>query len=419
MTQSNPPRNRNSPLRDACGIRGMRPPRACRLGRRYRRAVGDFRGRASHRRTGARRVRSGRRQMVGLHARVRGQSAAAKPFLHSHMTAVLPEFRDRGVGRRLKLFQRQDALKRGIELDRVDVRSARIEKRVFQSWCVLARSRACYIPNCYGITGSPLHAGLPTDRLVAEWWLDSDRVKSILADDRAAVERLRAAHLAAVEYWRNQSRGPDRAAAARIQTEAREQFQEWFAQGYVATSRRISRDGTRSIFSSLRMQSPGSALARSAEEGLRNLTKMRLRKITLREIHLRLLSPFETSFGKTDLRRILLVEADIDGISGWGESTAGENPFYSLRNRRNRVAHSARLSLAAAARTGKSPSASEVWDLLARVRGHNMAKAALETALLGRRSEAEKYAARETSRRHARRNSLRRLDRHSAVASPS
>ena len=56
---------------------------------------------------------------------------------------------------------------------------------------------------------------------------------------------------------------------------------------------------------------------------------MRLRKITLREIHLRLLSPFETSFGKSDLRRILLFEADVDGVTGWGESTAGENPFYS------------------------------------------------------------------------------------------
>ena len=56
---------------------------------------------------------------------------------------------------------------------------------------------------------------------------------------------------------------------------------------------------------------------------------MRVRKLTLREIHLKLLAPFETSFGKTELRRIVLVEADVDGISGWGESTAGEGPFYS------------------------------------------------------------------------------------------
>jgi o-succinylbenzoate synthase len=56
---------------------------------------------------------------------------------------------------------------------------------------------------------------------------------------------------------------------------------------------------------------------------------MRIRKITLREIHLQLLSPFETSFGKTSMRRILLIEADVDGTTGWGECTAGEGPFYS------------------------------------------------------------------------------------------
>ncbi len=106
---------------------------------------------------------------------------------------------------------------------------------------------------------------------------------------------------------------------------------------------------------------------------------MRLRKITLREIHLRLLSPFQTSFGTSDLRRILLVEADIDGISAWGESTAGENPFYSYE-----TVETAWLILrdylGPLLRGREVASASEVWDLLAPVRGHNMAKAAIETA---------------------------------------
>ena len=56
---------------------------------------------------------------------------------------------------------------------------------------------------------------------------------------------------------------------------------------------------------------------------------MRLNKITLREIHMPLISPFQTSFGTSSLRRIILVEADVDGVSGWGESTAGEDPHYS------------------------------------------------------------------------------------------
>jgi len=107
---------------------------------------------------------------------------------------------------------------------------------------------------------------------------------------------------------------------------------------------------------------------------------MRVRKITLREIHLRLVAPFETSFGKSDLRRILLLEADVDGIPGWGESTAGENPFYSYE-----TVETAWLILRdylwPIVRGRGISSASEVWDLLAPVRGHNMAKAALETAM--------------------------------------
>jgi O-succinylbenzoate synthase len=107
---------------------------------------------------------------------------------------------------------------------------------------------------------------------------------------------------------------------------------------------------------------------------------MRLKKITLREIHLRLLSPFETSFGKVQLRRILLVEADVDGIASWGESTAGEGPFYSYE-----TVETAWLILSKylwpMLKGREFESASEIWDLLAPVRGHNMAKAALETAL--------------------------------------
>ena len=106
---------------------------------------------------------------------------------------------------------------------------------------------------------------------------------------------------------------------------------------------------------------------------------MRLRKLTLREIHLRLVSPFQTSFGTTDLRRILLVEADIDGIAAWGESTAGENPFYCYETVET-AWHILRDYLWPMLRGREIAAASEVWDLLAPVRGHHMAKAALETA---------------------------------------
>src|ERR1700693_2051452 len=99
---------------------------------------------------------------------------------------------------------------------------------------------------------------------------------------------------------------------------------------------------------------------------------MRLQKLTLREIHLRLISPFETSFGRTELRRILLVEAEIDGVSGWGESTAGQNTFSAYETlETDWIILRDYLWPMLKGREVASPS--EVWDLLAAVRGHNMA----------------------------------------------
>lgn len=155
-----------------------------------------------------------------------------KLFLHSHIAAVLHEFRDRGVGRSLKLFQRQDALKHGVDLiewtfDPLDLKNA------YFNLVRLGAIARRYIPDCYGVTDSPLHAGLPTDRLVAEWWLNSDRVKAVLADDL----RPMSADIARVSIPATFAalRESDRAAAARIQSDAREQFQNWFAKGYAAT----------------------------------------------------------------------------------------------------------------------------------------------------------------------------------------
>jgi predicted GNAT superfamily acetyltransferase len=170
-------------------------------------------------------------QMVGFTLALAGVHAGA-PFLHSHMTAVLTEFRDRGVGRRLKLFQRQDALKRGIDFiewtfDPLEFRNAHFN---FVRLGAVARR---FLPDCYGVTASPLHAGLPTDRLVAEWRLDSQRVKSILADDPMPLKG--AAVRIGLPANLSEIRARDRAAAAQVQAEARQQFQKWFAKGYVAT----------------------------------------------------------------------------------------------------------------------------------------------------------------------------------------
>lgn len=157
---------------------------------------------------------------------------AGKLFLHSHIAAVLQEFRDCGIGRSLKLFQRRDALKRGIDLiewtfDPLDLKNA------YFNLVRLGAIARRYIPDCYGVTDSPLHAGLPTDRLVAEWWLDSDRVKSILADDLPPMNGTTARVSIPVEF--GTLRESDRAAAERIQSDARAEFQSWFAKNYAAT----------------------------------------------------------------------------------------------------------------------------------------------------------------------------------------
>jgi predicted GNAT superfamily acetyltransferase len=157
---------------------------------------------------------------------------AGEPFLHSHMTAVLPEFRDQGVGRRLKLFQRQDALRRGIDLIEWTFDPLELKNAHFNLVRLGAVARR-FIPNCYGVTESPLHGGLPTDRLVAEWWLSSERVKSILADDAPPAKEV--SQRISVPPNLEEIRATDRPAVARVQVNAGERFQKLFAQGYVAT----------------------------------------------------------------------------------------------------------------------------------------------------------------------------------------
>src|SRR5712675_3322517 len=107
---------------------------------------------------------------------------------------------------------------------------------------------------------------------------------------------------------------------------------------------------------------------------------MRIREVTLQEVRMKLMAPFETSMDRTEVRRILLVQADVDGVIGWAECVAGESPYYSPE-----TADTAWLMLRDflwPLIKGKDfASAGEVWDLLARVRGHNMAKGALESAV--------------------------------------
>jgi O-succinylbenzoate synthase len=107
---------------------------------------------------------------------------------------------------------------------------------------------------------------------------------------------------------------------------------------------------------------------------------MHIRQIELREIRLPLIHFFETSFGRTTQRRILLARViDKDGAEGWGECTAGEGPFYS-----DEWIDGAWVTikefLAPMTVGSEVENAAQVFSLMKAVRGHRMAKATIETA---------------------------------------
>jgi O-succinylbenzoate synthase len=107
---------------------------------------------------------------------------------------------------------------------------------------------------------------------------------------------------------------------------------------------------------------------------------MKINRVELREIQMPLVRFFETSFGRTTTRRIALVRVDAEGLSGWGEVTAGEEPFYSYETPET-AWHVLRDFLIPWVLGKQWVSPSEVAGRFRPIRGHNMAKAALENAL--------------------------------------
>jgi o-succinylbenzoate synthase len=107
---------------------------------------------------------------------------------------------------------------------------------------------------------------------------------------------------------------------------------------------------------------------------------LKLEAITLREIQMPLVHFFETSFGRVNSRRILLLTAHCDGVDGWSECVAGEDPFYSsewIETAWPVIQHY--LVPAVLGRTVASARESVPW--MAKVRGHQMAKATIENAV--------------------------------------
>lgn len=168
-------------------------------------------------------------EMVGFALSVPGVRAG-HPYLHSHMLAVRESYRNTGIGRRLKLFQRQDALARGFELiewtfDPLEIKNAYLN---IEKLGAIARR---YTLNQYGITTSPLQGGLPTDRLVAEWWLQSRRVETLLATGKNAPAEVQAKISVPAQIYAWKAAPESRSRAAEVQARNRQQFLKSFRQG--------------------------------------------------------------------------------------------------------------------------------------------------------------------------------------------
>ena len=151
-------------------------------------------------------------------------------YLHSHMLAVKADYRNSGVGRKLKLFQREDAIAQGYELIEWTFDPLEIKNAYFNLERLGAIARR-YNVNQYGITASPLQGLLPTDRLVAEWWLTSKRVQSLLSagEQQAFNEEMRIEVPSEIYAWKAQPE--TRQKAADVQLRNREQFLNAFSQG--------------------------------------------------------------------------------------------------------------------------------------------------------------------------------------------
>ncbi len=151
-------------------------------------------------------------------------------YIHSHMLAVKEELRNTGLGREMKLFQRELAISEGYDLIEWTFDPLEIKNAYFNLEKLGAVMRR-YVVNHYGITSSPLQGGLPSDRLVAEWWLRSPRVEETLAcGKRPEVAIAETVEIPAEIYeWKAQAE--TRTRAAEVQRQTRELLQRHFAQG--------------------------------------------------------------------------------------------------------------------------------------------------------------------------------------------
>jgi predicted GNAT superfamily acetyltransferase len=146
------------------------------------------------------------------------------------MLAVGKGHRNSGLGRELKLFQRELAMSEGFDLIEWTFDPLEIKNAFFNLEKLGAVVRR-YVVNQYGITSSPLQGGLPSDRLVAEWWLNSARVEETLRCGKhpeiAVAERVEIP--AEIYEWKAQAES--RVRAAEVQRRTRDRLRKYFGEG--------------------------------------------------------------------------------------------------------------------------------------------------------------------------------------------
>jgi len=170
-------------------------------------------------------------ELVGFSVAMPGVKPDGRPYWHSHMLAVLPQYRNSGVGRRLKLQQREEGLRRGLELIEWTFNPLEVKNAFFNIERLGAIVRR-YVENQYGPSSSPLDGGLPTDRCIAEWWITSPRVVSVLEGRRTTHHPEE--HVAVpVDIGRLRQEEPER--AREIQRSNAARFQEYFLRGLAVT----------------------------------------------------------------------------------------------------------------------------------------------------------------------------------------
>ncbi len=167
-------------------------------------------------------------RMIGFCLALPGLKANGMGYIHSDMLGVLPEYHNQGVGRMLKLEQRDDALTRGIDLIEWTFDPLELKNAYFNIERLGAIVRR-FVPNQYGRTTSMLHGGMPTDRCVAEWWISSLRVETILDGQQPPLPEIEARISVPVSISAMRKEDPKQ--AAEIQKSVRTQFTRYFERG--------------------------------------------------------------------------------------------------------------------------------------------------------------------------------------------